>query len=74
MLKKRDPGAQAAFHRAVANGLQESRVLAFLGEIAYERRDFREVERIFSSLNEGQYAPRLKPAVRYWSTKKTVSA
>ena len=74
LLMRRDPAAEAAFHRAVANGLQESRVLSYLGEIAYERRDFAEVQRIFSSLNEGQYAPRLKPAVRYWSRKTTGKA
>lgn len=67
LLTRRDPAAEAAFHRAVANGIEESRVLAFLGQIAFERRDFAEVKRIFSTLSEGQYAPRLKPAVQYWS-------
>ncbi|MGZ8229542.1 MAG: tetratricopeptide repeat protein [Burkholderiales bacterium] len=68
LLVQRDPPAEAAFHRAVANGLDESRVLAYLGEIAFERRDYAEVRRIFSSLSEGQYAPRLKQAVKYWAT------
>ena len=67
LLAKRDPAAEAAFHRAVANGLEESRVLAYLGQIAFERRDYREVRRIFSSLSESQYAARLRPAVRYWA-------
>jgi hypothetical protein len=67
LLFKRDPAAEAAFHRAVANGLDESRVLAYLGQIAYERRDYPEVRRIFSSLGEGGYSPRLKGAVQYWS-------
>lgn len=67
LLTRRDPAAEAAFHRAVSNGLEESRALAFLGQIAFERRDFRGVQRIFSTLSEGQYAARLKPAVRYWS-------
>ena len=67
LLAKRDPAAEAAFHRAVANGIEESRVLAYLGQIAFERRDYREVRRIFSSLSESQYAARLRPAVRYWS-------
>jgi hypothetical protein len=67
LLQRRDPAAEAAFRRAVANGLEESRALAFLGQIAFERRDFREVQRIFSALSEGQYAPRLRPAVKYWS-------
>ena len=69
LLTRRDPAAEAAFHRAVANGLEESRVLAFLGQIAFNRRDFVEVRRIFSALSEGQYAPRLKPAVQYWSRR-----
>ena len=60
LLTRRDPAAEAAFHRAVANGLEESRVLAFLGQIAFERRDFTEVKRIFSALSEGQYAARLR--------------
>jgi hypothetical protein len=67
LLYKRDPAAEAAFHRAVASGLEESRVLAYLGQIAFERRDYGEVRRIFSSLSEAQFAPRLKQAVRYWS-------
>jgi hypothetical protein len=67
LLAKRDPAAEAAFHRAVASGLEESRVLAYLGQIAFERRDYREVRRIFSSLSESQYAARLRPAVRYWA-------
>jgi hypothetical protein len=67
LLFRRDPAAEAALHRAVANGLEESRVLAYLGQIAYERRDYREVRRIFSSLSESQFAPRLKQAVKYWT-------
>jgi hypothetical protein len=67
LIFKRDPAASAALQRAVANGLEESRVLAYLGQIAYERRDFDEVRKIFSSLSEGQFSPRLKQAVRYWS-------
>jgi polysaccharide biosynthesis protein PelE len=66
LLARHDPAAEAAFHRAAANGLDESRVLPYLGEIAYERRDFAEVRRIFGVLSAGQHAPRLKAAVRYW--------
>lgn len=73
LLYQRDPAAEAAFHRAVANGLEESRVLAYLGQIAFERRDYAEVQRIFSSLSETQYAARLRPAVRYWSRGVTGS-
>lgn len=72
LLFKRDPAAAAAFHRAVANGLEESRVLAYLGQIAFERRDYEEVRRVFSSLSESQYAARLRPAVRYWSKGMTL--
>jgi hypothetical protein len=67
LIFKRDAAAEAALHRAVANGLEESRVLAYLGQMAFERKDYSEVRRIFSSLSEGQYSPRLKQAVRYWS-------
>ena len=67
LLYNGDPAAEAAFHRAVANGLEESRVLPYLGEIAYERRDYGEVRRIFSVLAAEQYAPRLRGGVRYWS-------
>ena len=69
LLTRRDPAAEASFHRAVANGLEESRVFAFLGQIAFNRRDYNEVRRIFASLSEGQFAPRLKPAVQYWSRR-----
>lgn len=71
LLTKRDPAAEAAFHRAVANGLEESRVLAYLAQIAFERRDYAEVRRIFGSIEESQFAARLRPAVRYWSRVPT---
>lgn len=67
LIYKRDPAAAAALHRAVASGLEEARVLAYLGQLAFEQRDYPEVRRIFSSLSEAQYAPRLKQAVKYWS-------
>ena len=67
MLFRRDPAAEAALHRAVSNGLEESRVLSYFAQIAFERRDYAEVRRIFSSLSENQYPARLRPAVRYWS-------
>ena len=69
LLYKRDPAAEAAFHRAVANGLEESRVLGYLGQIAFERRDYAEVRRIFNLLSHRHYAPRLRSAVRYWSRR-----
>ena len=69
LLYRRDPAAEAAFHRAVGNGLEESRVLSYLGQIAFERRDYAEVRRIFGSLSESQYSPRVKQAVRYWSKR-----
>ena len=72
LLYKRDPAAEAAFHRSVASGLEEARVLAYLGQIAFERRDYAEVRRVFSSLSESQYAARLRPAVRYWSRGATI--
>ena len=73
LIFKRDPAAEAALHRAVANGLEESRVLAYLGQIAFERRDYAQVRQIFSSLSEGQFSPRLKSAVKYWSRIQTES-
>jgi polysaccharide biosynthesis protein PelE len=69
LLFRRDPAAEAAFHRAVANGLEESRVLGYLGQIAFERRDYAEVRRIFGLLSHRHYAPRLRAAVRYWSRR-----
>ncbi len=71
LMFKRDPAAEAALHRAVANGLEESRVLSYLGQIAFERRDYAEVRRIFGSLAEGQFSPRLKNAVKYWAAPQT---
>jgi hypothetical protein len=67
MLFRRDPAAEAALHRAVTNGLEESRVLSYFAQIAFERRDYAAVRRIFSALSENQYPARLRPAVRYWS-------
>ena len=63
----RDPAAEEAFNVAVAHGLEKSRVLAYLAEIAYYKRNFAAVRALVATLGTGQASPRLAPLIRYWA-------
>jgi tetratricopeptide (TPR) repeat protein len=58
--------AQDVLHAAMAGGLPESRVLPYLVEIAFVRRDFATVRELVARLSETQVTPVMKNAIRFW--------
>ena len=63
---KRFAEAEHAYRRAAALGLPGPRVLPYLAELAYERRDFDEVLRLMKTLRTYPGQARLQPLLRFW--------
>ncbi|MFZ5513105.1 MAG: hypothetical protein ACOZAH_01025 [Pseudomonadota bacterium] len=63
----RSDEAWSAFDQAVVLGLSESKVLPYLAEIAFQRREYAQVRQLFAQLG-GRHVPQsLAPLVGYWS-------
>jgi polysaccharide biosynthesis protein PelE len=60
--------ADEYFEKALARGFPGDRLLPWIAESAYLRRDYRAVGNALSSLGEGASLPALRSIVRYWST------
>lgn len=58
--------AETAYRRAIELGLPAPRVQPYLAEIAFERRDFAEVRRLLSSLNDYPDQRRIGPILDFW--------
>lgn len=63
---KRYDDAYQIFGLAIAHGLPESRVLPYIVEIAFNRRDYRTVRDLLSRISISQVTPRMKGAIRFW--------
>lgn len=59
--------AWSAFDQAVVLGLSESKVLPYLAEIAFQRRDYAQVRQLIAQLGERHVPQSLAPLVGYWS-------
>ena len=66
----RDPAAEEAFNLAVSHGLEESRVLAYLAEIAFWKRNFSGVHALLERIRARQGSPRLQPVMRFWTGRE----
>ena len=66
--------AREAYSRALASGLPEGRVLAYLAEIAFEQRDFDTLRAHLAKIAQSQPAPVLVPLIRFWSGARAPSA
>lgn len=64
---KRHDEAWDVLHAAMAGGLPESRVLPYIVEIAFVRRDYATVRDLLSRLSETQVTPVMKNAIRFWA-------
>lgn len=63
---KRHEEAYLLLEQAMANGLPESRVLPYIVEIAFDRRDFRTVRSLLARLSASQVTPVMKGAIQFW--------
>ena len=66
---KIDDAAQA-FHIAVTLGMDESRVLAYVAEIAFEQRRFDLVRDYVTRLARSQVTATMAPIIRFWQRSK----
>lgn len=58
--------AQMILETAMANGLPESRVLPYIVEIAFDRRDYETVQILLARLSASQITPIMKGAIKFW--------
>lgn len=58
--------AYQIFGMAIAHGFPESRVLPYIVEIAFNRRDYRTVRDLLSRISILQVTPKMKGAIRFW--------
>ena len=58
--------AYQIFEQAMARGLPESRVLPYIVEIAFNRRDYKQVRDLLSRLSASQVTPIMKGAINFW--------
>jgi hypothetical protein len=63
---KRHDEATAVLYSALKHGLPESRVLPYVVEIAFVRRDYATVQRLLESLSHSQLTPIMQNAIRFW--------
>lgn len=62
--------AEEAFLVSFEKGLPRARVLPYLAEITFRRRDFELVSALLRGISDVQLSPRLKPMVSYWTQRK----
>ncbi len=63
---KRHEEAQLILESAMAHGLPESRVLPYLVEIAFDRRDLNKVQNMLMRISASQITPVMKNAINFW--------
>lgn len=65
-LERREE-AENAYRKAVELGLPAPRVLPYLAELAFERRDFAEVRKMLDTLKNYPDQRRIAPVLSFWS-------
>lgn len=58
--------ADAAYRRARELGLPASRVVPYLAELAFARRDYARVKTLLASMQDWEGLSRLQPVLRFW--------
>jgi len=58
--------ARQAYRRALEQGIPAPRVLPYLAELAFQRRDFAEVRRMLADLRAYPDQARLEPLLQFW--------
>lgn len=59
--------AAEAYAKARSLGMPATRLLPYQAELAFQRRDFADVEALVRELNQWDALPRLRPVIDYWS-------
>ncbi len=68
-LERNDPEqARVDLHRALEDGLPDNRVLPYMAEMAYQRRDWAGVRALMQRIDPLTVTPRMAALVRYWQT------
>ncbi|WP_280187440.1 hypothetical protein [Delftia sp. PS-11] len=62
-------GARASYEKALALGLPPVRVVPYLAELLFERREFAQVQALMRTLPAQHALPRLRPSILYWSAE-----
>jgi tetratricopeptide (TPR) repeat protein len=62
--------AEYAFMQGFEKGLPRARVLPYLAEVTFRRRDFELVAVLLKGISAVQLSPRLKPVVSYWTSRE----
>lgn len=63
-------GSEQAFQIAISCGLEESRALPYLAEIAYHKRQFMLVRDYLAALARGPVTQAMSPVIRYWQPRR----
>ena len=58
--------ADAAYRRARELGLPASRVVPYLAELAFARRDFTQVRALLQTMQDWEGLSRLQPVLKFW--------
>jgi len=61
--------AERAYLKASDLGLPATRILPYLAELCFERRDFTGAQRLMAELANWGSLPRLRPIIDYWNLK-----
>ncbi len=61
--------AEHAYDKARALGLPATRVLPYLAQLAFERRDHAQAQALMRELRQWGALPRLRPVIDYWSQR-----
>lgn len=67
----RSEEAHTAFTNARDHGIPDTRVLPYLAELAFLRKDFSELSGLFQRGQRLSEVPVLKPVIRYWTSMPT---
>jgi hypothetical protein len=63
-------GAEKMLAEAVFQGYDRGRLLPYLAEVAYLRRDFDQVSQLLQQINAGSVAPSLVPVMQFWDQRQ----
>ncbi|MGQ9850205.1 MAG: tetratricopeptide repeat protein [Aggregatilineaceae bacterium] len=67
----RSEEAKRNIQLALDLGMPKHRVLPYLAEFAFQRREFRQVRQMLNAMRDAPITPRLRPVLDYWVNRET---